>query len=259
MDTKTIDTTIPVPGRVYDYLLGGTHNYEADRHAGEYMASLLPSIKKWVRLLRSFLQEATALLASEGYDQFLDLGSGLPTADNIHAIAPNARVIYTDYDAITAAYGRELLKDVPNTRFLAVDVRDIDAVLNAPEVAQFLDNSRPVVIGLNGMTCFFTEEQLQFVLQRLYDWAAPGSRLFSTFETKNPNLTTPSLEQLLGVFAQMGSPYYFHTAEQAKKLAHPWQIKAFKPITEWLNAPDVITEEDRAGVELEFYGVILGK
>ena len=259
MDVKEINTTVPSGSRVYDYTLGGSHNFEADRQAAEYMFTLLPSAEKWVRLLRSFLQEATARLAEEGFDQFIDLGSGLPTADHIHAIAPEARVVYTDFDPVTVVYGQELLKNVPNARFLGADVRQIDAVLNSPEVAELLDRSRPVVIGMNGMTCFLTEEELQAIFQRLYEWVAPGSRLFCTFETKNPDLTTPRLEQFVGMFAQMGSPYYFLTAEQSKELVSPWRIEQFKTITEWLDAPELIAEEDREGVELEFYGAILAK
>lgn len=259
MDIKEINTSIPSGSRVYDYTLGGSHNFEADRQAAEYMFSLLPSAPKWVRLLRSFLQEATLRLTEEGFDQFIDLGSGLPTADHIHAIAPHARVVYTDFDPVTVVYSRELLKDVPNARFIEVDVRNPNLILNSAEVAELIDRSRPVVFGMNGMTCFLKEEELQNVFQTLYDWAAPGSRLFCTFETKNPNLTTPRLEQFVGMFAQMGSPYYFLTAEQSKELVHPWQIQAFKSITDWLNAPELITEEDREGVELEFFGAILAK
>lgn len=261
MDVKEINTNIPSGSRVYDYTLGGSHNFEADRQAADYMLSLLPSAGKWVRLLRSFLQEATEQLGEEGFDKFLDLGSGLPTADHIHSILPNARVIYTDFDPITVAYGQELLKDNPNARFLQADVRNLDAILHSPAITEMFGDDRKVVIGMNGMTCFFTEEELKGFFQKLYDWAAPGSKLFCTFETKNPDLTTPNLEGFVGMFAQMGSPYYFLTAEESKALLGPWQIDGdrFKTITDWLGAPDLITEEDREGVELEFYGAILVK
>lgn len=261
MEIKEINTNIPSGSRVYDYTLGGSHNFEADRQAAEFMFSLLPSTPKWVRLLRSFMQEAAARLGEEGYDKFLDLGSGLPTADHIHAILPEARIIYTDFDPVTVTYGQELIKDAPNARFLEADVRNLDSILNSPVVAELFGDDRRVVIGLNGMTCFFQEEELQQIFGRLYEWAAPGSKLFCTFETKSPHLTTPKLDQFLGMFAQMGSPYYFLTPDQSKTLIHPWKVDgdSYKPITEWLDAPDLITAEDREGVELEFYGAILTK
>jgi hypothetical protein len=261
MDVKEINTNIPSGSRVYDYTLGGSHNFEADRQAAQYMFSLLPSTPKWVRLLRSFMQEATTRLGEEGFDKFLDLGSGLPTADHIHAIVPEARIIYTDFDPVTVTYGQELTKNLPNVRFLQADVRDLDSILQSPVVEELFDTEGPVAIGLNGMTCFFQEEELKHIFGRLYDWAAPGSKLFCTFETKNPNLTTPKLEQFLGMFSQMGSPYYFLTPETSQALSHPWRIEegAYQPITEWLNTPDLITAEDREGVDLEFYGAILVK
>lgn len=261
MDVKEINTNIPSGSRVYDYTLGGNHNFEADRQAAEFMFSLLPSTPKWVRLLRSFMQEAAVQLGEEGFDKFLDLGSGLPTADHIHAILPQARIIYTDFDPITVTYGKELIKDMPNVRFLEADVRNLDSILNAPAINELFGDDRRVAIGLNGMTCFFTEDELQQVFTKLYEWAAPGSKLFCTFETKNPAMTTPNLEQFLGMFAQMGSPYYFLTPAQPKDLSHPWRVEEgnYKPITEWLDAPGLITAEDREGVELEFYGAILVK
>ncbi len=261
MDTKEINTNIPSGSRVYDYTLGGSHNFEADRQAAQYMFSLLPSTPKWVRLLRSFMQEAAAQLGEEGFDKFLDLGSGLPTADHIHAIVPNARIIYTDFDPVTVTYGLELTKDLPNVRFLQADVRNLDGILQSPVVEEMFGADRRVAIGLNGMTCFFEEEELKQLFTRLYDWAAPGSKLFCTFETKNPAMVTPKLEQFLGMFAQMGSPYYFLTPETTRAISHPWRVDegAYKPITEWLDTPDLITAEDREGVELEFYGAILVK
>jgi O-methyltransferase involved in polyketide biosynthesis len=260
-ESQNINTNIPSASRVYDYTLGGSHNFDADRQAAEYMFSLLPSTRKWVRLLRTFLQEAAAQLGEEGFDKFLDLGSGLPTVDHIHAIVPHARVIYTDIDPITVAYGQELLQGNPNAHMLEADVRNLDAILNSPAVTELLSDGGPVAIGMNGMTCFFTEEELQSLYAKLYDWAPPGSKLFCTFETKNPDLTEPGLEAFVDMFAKMGSPYYFLTAAQSKELIKPWQIDGdrFKTIADWLGESDLITEEDRSGVELEFYGAILMK
>jgi SAM-dependent methyltransferase len=255
------DITEPNAGRVYDYVLGGHNNYEIDRQAAEYMLSLLPSTRKWTRMLRLFLQEATGILVDEGFDKFLDLGSGLPTASHIHANAPQAKVIYVDADPATVAYGQELLKAHPNATYINEDVANIEAILNSPVIAEMFGDDRKVAIGLNAILCFFNDEQARQIAQKLYDWAAPGSKLFATFETKNPDLTTPELEQFLAMFEQMGTHYQFTTLAEAQELMQPWQPdgRGYLPLYTWLDIEDQFSEEDHEGVELQFYGAILVK
>ncbi len=257
----SIDPSVPNAGRVYDYVLGGQHNFEADRQAAEYMISLVPSTRKWVRMLRTFQYEIAQRLAAEGWRYFLDLASGLPTEDHIHSVVPDAKVVYVDNDPVTVAYAREILGDNPNVRYLKADIRDIDAILNAPEIEEIFGAERKVVIGFNGISVFLRESEYAPLIQALYDWAAPGSRLYATFETKNPELTTPKMEQFLAMFQQMGSPYYFITPERALELMQPWKpvTDGFRPIASWLGVEDQITEEDREGVELEFYGALMEK
>ncbi len=260
MDTTDI-TAIPNAGRVYDYVLGGHHNFEADRQAAEYMISLIPSTRKWVRMLRMFMHEAAQQLADEGFDRFLDLASGLPTEEHIHLTVPHARVIYVDNDPVVVSYGTEILGDNPRAKYIQADIRDIDAILNSPVIETLFGDERRVAIGFNAVTCFLTEEEVSQIAQALYDWAAPGSKLFATFETKDPNLMTPKMEQFLAMFDQMGSPYHFLTLEQSKELMKPWTAdeRGFRPLAEWLGLQDQITEEDREGVNLEFYGAFLVK
>lgn len=256
-----MDTSIPNAGRVYDYVLGGHHNFEADRQAAEYMISLVPSTRKWVRMLRMFLQEAVLRLAEEGFTDFLDLGSGLPTVEHIHQLVPHARVIYVDYDPVVVAYGTQLLEGHPNARYIQADIRDIDSFLRSPVISEMFGERRKVAIGFNAMTCFFPEEELKRIARALYDWAAPGSKMFATFETKNPDLMTPQMQQFLDMFERMGSPYHFLTLQEAQEWMKPWEADehGFRPLAEWLGLQDQITEEDREGVELEFYGAILVK
>jgi hypothetical protein len=112
------DAGRPNAGRIYDYLLGGKHNFEIDRQAAEKILQISPFATKFVRLIRWFLGEATRRLVEEGFSHFLDFASGLPTKDHIHEVAPpDAKVIYSDIDPITVEYAKEILKDKPNTRF----------------------------------------------------------------------------------------------------------------------------------------------
>ncbi len=254
-------TDVPNPGRVYDYVLGGHHNFEADRQAAGFMMSLLPSTPKWVKVLRQFIREAVYQLTEEGFDNFLDLGSGLPTADHIHSLAPEAKVVYVDKDPVTVAYGTQILDGNPNVSYIESDIRDIDAILSSPVIQKIFGDDRKVAIGVNAVSCFLNAEENKKLFQALYDWAAPGSKLFLTVESKNPELTTPPLDQFVDMFAQMGDAYYFITVKEADEMVKPWQPdeRGYKTIAEWLGIEDQFTPEDHEGVDLEFYGVFLEK
>ena len=260
-EQTNISTDVPNAGRVYDYVLGGHHNFEADRQAAGFMISLLPSTPKWVRMLRQFIREAVYQLTEEGFDKFLDLGSGLPTADHIHSLAPQAKVIYVDKDHVTVAYGTEILDGNPNARYIQADARDVDTILNSPLIQEMFGDDRKIAIGYNAMSCFFTDEDNQKLLRALYEWVTPGSKLFATFETKDPALTTPNVEQFVGMFNQMGEHYQFTTLAEAQEFVKPWQAdkNGYKPLAQWLGVEDQFTPEDKEGVDLEFYGVILEK
>jgi O-methyltransferase involved in polyketide biosynthesis len=261
MEKSLDDIRVPNAGRVYDYVLGGHHNFEVDRRAAEYMISLLPSTRKWVRMLRRFLQEAVYQLADEGFEMFLDLGSGLPTADHIHAIVPEARVIYVDADPVVVSYSTEILGDETNARYIQADIRDIETLLGSPLIKDMFGQAPKVAIGLNAMICFMTETETKAIVEALYGWSPPGSKIYCTFETKNPDLMTPDLEKFIAMFDQMGAYYHFSTLERSRELMLPWMAdeRGFQPLAEWLGVQDQLTAEDREGVELEFYGAILVK
>ncbi len=256
-----MDTNIPNAGRVYDYVLGGSHNFEADRQAAQFMMSLVPSTQKWVRMLRMFMHESVYQLSEEGFDCFLDFASGLPTVDHIHQMQPEAKVIYTDNDPVTVSFARELIGDNPRVRYLEADMRDVEAIVNSAAVRDFFGAGDPVAIGFNALTCFLREEELQQTMQALYNWAPPGSKVYASFEAKDPDQMTPKMQQFVDMFTQMGSPYHFLTLEKSQELVLPWKPdeKGFRPLAEWLGLEDQIMEQDREGVGLEFYGAHLVK
>ena len=260
-DQQDSQSEFPNASRIYDYTLGGHHNYEADRQAAEYMFSLVPSTKKWVHILRQFIREGAHQMESLGFDKFIDLGSGLPTADHLHSLVPNSKVIYVDNDPVTVTFGTELLEDNPNARYIQEDARNVEAILASPVVKELFGDDRKVAFVVNAVTSFFSMEENIKLMQDLYDWAAPGSRIFVTFESKNPDMTTPKMEQFLAMFDQMGAHFEFITLEQSKEIMGPWVVdeNGYKPIAEWLGVGDMFTEEDHEGVELEFYAAILEK
>src|SRR4030042_124610 len=113
------DASKPNAGRIYDFVLGGNHNFEVDRLAAQQVLKAIPDFPQLARMVRWFLGEAVRVLAAEGMTQFIDFASGLPTMDHIHQITPaGTKVIYSDIDPVTVAYGQEILKDNPNARFM---------------------------------------------------------------------------------------------------------------------------------------------
>jgi len=147
----TLDTSVAHPARVYDYWLGGKDNFAADREAAEQVIAANPTVLHGVRANRAFLARAVRYLAGEaGIRQFLDLGTGLPTADNTHqvaqAIAPDTRIVYVDNDPMVLTYARALLTSAPEgaTAYVQADIRDTEKVLAG--AAETLDFGKPVAV-----------------------------------------------------------------------------------------------------------------
>jgi hypothetical protein len=151
-----IDTTVAHPARVYDYWLGGKDNFAADREAAERVLAVTPGLRFRVQANRAFLARAVRFLATEaGIRQFLDIGTGIPTANNTHevaqAAAPASRIVYVDNDPIVLAHARALLTSTPDgaTAYLEADLRDPAAILT--EAARTLDFEQPVALMLIGV------------------------------------------------------------------------------------------------------------
>ena len=266
METKDIpglDSSVPSAARIYDYTLGGTRNFEADRRAAEHMFTLLPSTRKWVRMLRESLRQFASRLAGEGFSRFVDFGSGLPTSDHVHAAAPGARVVYSDKDPETVAHALALLEKTPNVLYLESDLRAAKALLESAQVREFLgEGDRRTALGANAVTVFLSEEEIRSFCRDLFDWAAPGSKLFKTFETKDPALTTPRWDQFEAMFHRLGEPFRLCAIDEYLDMCRPWTVDAAGPVPleRFLGHPvGTITEEDREGIGLSFYAVILEK
>ena len=151
-----LDTTVAHQARIYDYWLGGKDNFEVDRQAAEQAIAAYPPILRAVRAQRAFLAQAVRYLADEGgIRQFLDIGTGIPTANNTHevaqATAPDARIVYVDNDPMVLTHARALLTSTPEgaTAYLDADLRDIDTILAG--AADLLDFSQPVAVLMVGI------------------------------------------------------------------------------------------------------------
>ena len=181
--SAAIDTTVAHQARIYDYWLGGKDNFEVDREAAEQAIAVYPAILRGVRAQRAFLARAVRYLAEEaGIRQFLDIGTGIPTANNTHEVAQeataDARVVYVDNDAMVLAHARALLTSVPEnvTTYLDADLREPDEIL--ARAARLLDFGQPVAVLLIGILQLIPDaDDPHTIVARLVEAVPPGSWL----------------------------------------------------------------------------------
>ena len=179
-----IDTTRPHPARRYNYWLGGKDNFAADRESGDAIAARWPDIVVAARQNRAFLQRAVRYAATHGIRQWLDIGTGLPTADNTHEVAqcvdPTSRVVYVDNDPLVLVHARALLTSTPEgaTSYIDADLRDPKKILADPTLTATLDLRQPVALNLVAILHFVHDnDEAYAVVNALKDALAPGSLL----------------------------------------------------------------------------------
>ncbi|WP_250212889.1 SAM-dependent methyltransferase [Acrocarpospora catenulata] len=216
MDTRSaaarINTSIPHPARIYDYLLGGKDNYAADREAAEQLVKVSPGTREGVRAHRAFLRRAVRHLATEaGITQFLDIGTGIPTQGNTHEVAqeanPDARVAYVDNDPIVLVHGRALLTGsaTGRTTVIEADLRQPEAILGHPEVKAVIDFTQPVAVILAGVLHFVPDDEGPHATVERFKAAVPsGSHLLLSHITLD---FAPQVQQ-----EEMSKPYDKSTA-----------------------------------------------
>ncbi|MDT0301397.1 SAM-dependent methyltransferase [Streptomonospora wellingtoniae] len=178
-----IDTTVPSPARLYDYYLGGKNNYAVDRELGDRIMQSLPETRQSAVANRLFLGRAVDFLCEQGIDQFIDIGSGLPTQDPVHEVArrhhSGARVVYVDYDPAVRVHAEALLADDPElTGVVQHDMRDPEGLYGRPQLTARIDPDRPVGLLMLALLHFVTDDQNPYDLVRRHlEHLAPGSYL----------------------------------------------------------------------------------
>ena len=175
-----VDTTRASIARVYDAALNGKDNFEIDREVLRQVATVAPQVNDLAWSNRNFLIRACRFLAGQaGITQYLDCGSGLPTAENTHQVVqrlqPNAKVLYIDNDPVVLAHGRALLEENENTLFISADIFSPDEVLAKPEVREFLDFSQPIALIQNGTLHHYLGDDSPELMKKYTDALAPGS------------------------------------------------------------------------------------
>ena len=225
--SAALDTTVPHSARVWNYWLGGKDNFEPDRELGEQIKQFFPEIAVIAQESRRFLARAVTYLAGEaGIRQFLDIGTGLPTADNTHEVAqrvaPDSRVVYVDNDPMVLVHARALLTSSPEgaTDYLQADLRNPETILR--EAARTLDLSRPVALMLLGVLAHITDyDEARSIVDRLMAALPSGSYLVVNDGTNvvDPDARNAATQASI----EAGTPYisrhpdtiagYFHDLE----------------------------------------------
>lgn len=177
-----IDPSVPSLARAYDYHLGGMHNFEVDRRFAERCLEVWPGLRNSLRENRAFLRRAVQYLGDAGITQFLDIGSGIPTVGNVHAIAqaqnPSARVVYVDADPIVVAHSNAILGANDSAVAISGDFNDIDSIRTHPETTRLIDFREPVAVLLVALVHFVDDEHRPAdTIARIRDFVAPGSFL----------------------------------------------------------------------------------
>jgi hypothetical protein len=198
-----IDTSRPHPARIYDYGLGGKNHFAADREVADKVIESWPAVRTAGRENRAFLGRTVRYLAAaEGIRQFLDIGTGLPTTNNVHEVAqdvaPSSRVVYADNDPLVLAHAQALLTSAPagRTAYIQADLRAPEEILSSPVVRSVIDFDQPLALMLVAVLHFVQDEDKPAeIIEVLLDALPPGSYLVASHVTGEHDPTGPAAGQ----------------------------------------------------------------
>ncbi len=214
---KATDAPLDTPSvaRMYDYYLGGFHNFAIDRQAADTVATLHPDVALVMRANRAFLRRAVHFLIVQGIDQFLDIGSGIPTVGNVHEVAqrsnPSARVVYVDNDPVAVAHSAAILQGNDAAAIVQADARRPEQILSDPVVRRMLDFDRPLGVLIVALLHFIPDDGEAYGLVRaVRDAVAPGSYLVIGHGTME-GLPPERSAQMERLYAQTTNPGRFRS------------------------------------------------
>jgi O-methyltransferase involved in polyketide biosynthesis len=238
-----VDSSVPHSARIWNYWLGGKDNFAVDREAGAMVARIFPRMVDEARASRAFLGRVVRYLVGEaGIRQFLDIGTGLPTADNTHQIAqrvaPESRIAYVDNDPMVLTHARALLTSTPQglTNYIDADVRDPDTIVRL--AAETLDFSQPVAIMLMGIMGHIGDDnEVRSIIKRLLDAVPSGSYLALSDGANTSQAAVESMEQ----YNKTGAiPYHLRSPQQLAAFFDGLELlePGVVPRTHWRPDPD---------------------
>ncbi len=249
------------PARVYDYLLGGGHNFGADRELAQQYLAAVPDIEVMARANRAFLRRAVKYLVGRGIRQFLDLGSGIPTVGNVHEVADKAaeaigttvRVVYVDLDPVAVAHSNAILADHPHATAIEADLRDPDRVVELAAATGLIHLDRPLAVLLVSVLHFLTDADDPWaVTGRLRELVVPRS--FLALSHASTAHHPAEMERLRQLANRAGTSGGARSRNQILQLLQGWQL--IEPGLTWTAAwrpepgdpADLGDEPERAGL-----------
>lgn len=208
---RGVDVTTPNTARMYDYVLGGKENFQADRDTADRLLAIVPELKAGTLANRAFLGRAVRFLAASGVRQFLDIGTGLPTRGNVHEIAhevaPDARVVYSDYDPVVLTHGRALLANNDKATVIQADLREPAQLLAHHDLQAMIDLDQPIAVLLVAILHFIDDaDKPAEIIGQFRDSMAPGSYLVishGTSEGHDPESVAAGMAVYHGASAQL--------------------------------------------------------
>ena len=206
-----IDLTRPSAARIYDYWLGGTHNFAVDREIARGVTAAVPDTAQIMQANRAFLHRAVRYLVERGIRQFLDLGSGIPTLGNVHEeaqkAAPDSKVVYVDIDPVAVAHSRHILTGNPNATAIQGDLRNVETILADPAVRALLDFDQPMAVLMMAVLHFVPDSDDPVgVIARFRDALVPGSYLVLSHGTQDA-LTPEAKQTGSEMFTRTSTPF----------------------------------------------------
>jgi S-adenosyl methyltransferase len=222
-----IDLDRPSAARVYDFYLGGFHNFAADREMGRQAIQMWPDLPEIMRANRGFLRRAVEFLVDAGVRQFLDLGSGIPTVGNVHEVAqrlaPDTRVVYVDNDPVAVEHSRAILAGNDLTAVVQADLRDPEAVLADPGVRGLLDIDRPLAVLMVAVLHFVPDEDDPAGLVARFREAVPSGSYLALSHASAGEQADRAAEHR-GLYRRTATPMTMRTTEQGLTLFDGWEL-----------------------------------
>ncbi|WP_028798754.1 SAM-dependent methyltransferase [Streptomyces sp. 142MFCol3.1] len=247
---RSIDISMPSVSRMYDYYLGGSHNFEVDREAARKAMEFMPGLPKIMQANRAFMRRAVRFAADEGIDQFLDIGSGIPTFGNVHEVAqsarPGAHVLYVDHDPVAVAHSEAVLRDDDDADVLAADLLKPHEILASPQLQRLIDLNRPVALLLVAILHFVEDADDPYgAVAELRDALAPGSLLIVTHASyEGIPLPPERAEGAVDVYKNIRNPLIMRSREQIARFFEGYDMvePGLVPMPDW--RPDTASEDE---------------
>ncbi|MEU9734546.1 SAM-dependent methyltransferase [Streptomyces sp. NPDC048002] len=258
---RSIDISVPSVSRIYDYYLGGSHNFEVDREAARRAMDFLPGLPKIMQANRAFMRRAVRYAAAEGVTQFLDIGSGIPTFGNVHEVAraasSEARVVYVDHDPVAVAHSQAVLDGDEQTDVLAADLRKPREILASPQVERLIDLNRPVALLLVAILHFVEDADDPYAaVAELRDALAPGSLLILTHASyEGIPLAAERAEGTVGVYEDIRNPLIMRSRDEIARFFEGYDMvePGLVPMPHWRS--DTAPEDEDPWAFSGFAGV----